>query len=191
MNVVIVRYNAGNTRSVAFALNRLGIDPVVTDDASLIASADKVILPGVGAAGAAMQYLREKRLDEVLRQLQQPLLGICLGMQLLCRYSEEDDCPCLGLIDTTARKMSGGKVPHMGWNTVQSTNELFRGMTGNPYLYFVHSYAVPPGEHTVATTDYLQPFSAAIRRDNFLGVQFHPEKSGQQGLQVLQNFLTS
>lgn len=191
MKVAIIRYNAGNTRSVVFALNRLGLEPVVTDDTSVIGSADKVILPGVGAAGAAMQHLREKGLDAAIQQLKQPVLGICLGMQLLCRYSEEDDCSCLGLLDLPVRKMQGGKIPHMGWNQVRDMNgPLFNSIAEPSYLYFVHGYAVATGEYTIATTDYTSPFSAALQQDNFWGVQFHPEKSGTAGLQLLQNFIT-
>jgi glutamine amidotransferase len=191
MSVVIISYNAGNTSSVKFALARLGVDAVVSSDAAVIGSADKVILPGVGAAGAAMQYLRNSRLDDVICSLTQPVLGICLGMQLLCRYSEEDNTECLGLVDADVRRLRGdGKVPHTGWNSIDGfKSELFRGVDAGSYVYFVHSYAVPVCSAGICGTEYLQTFSSGIQQDNFYGLQFHPEKSGVAGETILKNFL--
>lgn len=190
MKLVIVDYSAGNTCSVVFALNRLGIDPVISADAAVIRAADKVILPGVGAAGSAMQSLRENGLDDVLRSLQQPMLGICLGMQLLCTVSDEDAAPCLGILEGQVQKLDAPKIPHMGWNDVHNLRgDLFKGLPENSYLYFVHSYAVPLNAATTATAAYGQSFSAAVQKDNFYGVQFHPEKSGDNGSLILKNFL--
>ena len=190
MKLVIVDYSAGNTCSVVFALNRLGIEPVISADAAVIRAADKVILPGVGAAGSAMQSLRENGLDDVLRSLQQPMLGICLGMQLLCTASDEDAAPCLGILGGQVQKLDAPKIPHMGWNDVHNLRgDLFKGLPENSYLYFVHSYAVPLNAATTATAAYGQSFSAAVQIDNFYGVQFHPEKSGDNGLLILKNFL--
>ncbi|MBO7601928.1 MAG: imidazole glycerol phosphate synthase subunit HisH [Bacteroidaceae bacterium] len=194
MKVVIIDYNAGNIRSVENALKRLGVASVITADEQLIRGADKVIFPGVGEAATTMSFLQERGLDLLIKSLTQPVLGICLGMQLMCRYSEEGDTPCLGIFDTEVKRFVNqrheDKVPHMGWNTLYNLKgELLEGLPANPYVYFVHSYYVPVGDYTVATTDYIQPFSAAMRKDNFYATQFHPEKSGSIGERILKNFL--
>ncbi len=192
MNVAIVKYNAGNIESVKNALNRLDVDSVVSDDAEILKSADKVIFPGVGEASTAMEYLRERRLDEVIKSLTQPVLGICLGMQLLCNYSEENDTKCLGLLPYKVRLFEPDKlkVPHMGWNTISDLQgELFENVADNSYVYFVHSFYVEDGIETVATCDYSLKFSAAIQYKNFYAVQFHTEKSGEVGEKILANFL--
>ncbi|TXJ23664.1 MAG: imidazole glycerol phosphate synthase subunit HisH [Chitinophagaceae bacterium] len=191
MNTAIVKYNAGNIQSVLFAMERIGAPAMVTDDPELIRKADKVIFPGVGEASSAMKYLRERNLDEVLRSLKQPVLGICLGMQLMCRHSEEGDTACLGLFDTTVRKFNQGlKTPQIGWNQAASVKgKLFEGLTGSPYFYFVHSYYAGLCDETVAVTEYGINFSSALQKDNFYGVQFHPEKSAEAGQRLLQNFL--
>ncbi len=194
MNVAIVDYKAGNIYSVIHALERLGVSPLLTDNPELIAKADKVLFPGQGEAGNAMRYLKQHGLDRVIRELRQPLLGICIGQQLLCSHSEESDVDCLGIFDVPVLRFCPqrheDKVPHMGWNTIgQTRSPLFRGFEGNEFVYFVHSFYVPECEWTVATTDYIQPFSAALRRDNFYATQFHPEKSGDAGERILQNFL--
>ena len=194
MKIAIVKYNAGNIYSVIHALKRLGVEPLLTDDPALLACADKVLFPGQGEASNAMQYLRQHKLDEVIRRLRQPLLGICIGQQLLCSHSEEGDVDCLGIFDTTVHRFQPArhedKVPHMGWNTLRDTRSLlFKGFTGEEYVYFVHSYYVPLCPETAATTDYILPFSAAIQRDNFYATQFHPEKSGSIGERILKNFL--
>lgn len=194
MNVAIVDYNAGNIYSVIHALERLGVSPLLTDNPEQIAKADKVLFPGQGEAGNAMRYLKQHGLDLVIRELRQPLLGICIGQQLLCSHSEEGDVDCLGIFDVPVLRFRPqrheDKVPHMGWNTIGQTHSpLFRGFEGNEFVYFVHSFYVPECEWTVATTDYIQPFSAALRRDNFYATQFHPEKSGDTGERILQNFL--
>lgn len=194
--VVIIRYNAGNIRSVLFALERIGVQALVTDNPEQIKQADKVIFPGVGEASTAMQYLRERKLDELIRSLTQPLLGICLGMQLLCRHSEENNTDCLGIFDTvTVKKFSpedpGLKVPQMGWNTITALKgPLFSHIREEAYCYFVHGYAAELSEHTIAQTQYGSIYSAGLQRDNFYGLQFHPEKSGTAGEQILKNFLS-
>jgi len=193
----VVKYNAGNIHSMTCALQRMGIDPVVTDDPELLRSADRVIFPGVGEASSAMRYLRDHGLDEVIRSLKQPFLGVCLGLQLMCAYSEENDTECLGIFSEHVRRFPPlDKVPHMGWNTIKNVrSSLFSGVVseedvGIPsHFYFVHSYYASPGEHTIAECDYIVPFSAALKKDNFFGVQFHPEKSGKIGEQVLRNFM--
>lgn len=193
MNVAIINYNAGNVRSVLFALERLGIDAVLTDDHELIRQADKVIFPGVGEANTTMSYLRNKGLDELIRSLQQPVLGICLGMQLLCDYSEENDTECLGIIPQHVRLFQakqGEKVPHMGWNSLQlEPNSWLSSRLEGEYTYFVHSYYVEKGPYTAATTDYCGNFTSVLRKDNFYATQFHPEKSGKVGEQILRDFL--
>ncbi|MEO6939775.1 MAG: imidazole glycerol phosphate synthase subunit HisH [Candidatus Kapaibacterium sp.] len=195
MKVVIVKYNAGNTRSVHFALERLGISAEVSDSPELIRSADKVILPGVGQAASAMAYLKQNALNETIKHLTQPVLGICLGMQLLCKHSEEGDTECLGIFDQDVIKLDssntpGMKVPHVGWNTLDSLHgTLFDGISEGSFMYFVHSYYVGISEHTISRTDYTTTFSSAIHRNNFFGVQFHPEKSLRVGEQLLKNFL--
>ena len=192
--LAIVKYNAGNIQSVLYALERIGVQAVVTDDHAVIRSARRVIFPGVGEASSAMQYLRGRGLDELIRSLTQPVLGICLGMQLMCRHSEENDAECLGIFDEDVRRFqspsAGIKVPQMGWNTIeQLRTPLFDGIPEGSFCYFVHSYYASLGPHSIAVTDYIQPYSAALHRDNFYGVQFHPEKSATVGEQIIRNFL--
>lgn len=192
MRVAIVKYNAGNTASVANALIRLGVEPVITDVADELLSADKVIFPGVGEASTAMRYLRERRLDLVIRSLKQPVLGICLGMQLLCESSEENDTTCLGILPYHACgfRSESLKVPHMGWNRItQLGSPLFEGIDEGSRVYFVHGYYVETGSETTAVASYGHDFSAGIDHDNFHAIQFHPEKSGIVGERILQNFL--
>ncbi|MBX7202616.1 MAG: imidazole glycerol phosphate synthase subunit HisH [Bacteroidia bacterium] len=190
-NIAIIQYNAGNIRSVLFALERLGIQAMVTDSHEQIKEASHVIFPGVGEASSAMTYLKERGLDKLIISLRQPFLGICLGMQLMCKYSEEGDTRCLGIFDANVSLFKGEqKVPQMGWNTISNLKtSLFNGIDENSWQYFVHSYAADLGEHTIAITDYIVPFSAALHRDNFYGVQFHPEKSGEAGARILENFI--
>lgn len=194
MAVAIIDYNAGNVRSVLFAMERLGVDAILTDDPAKIQQADKVIFPGVGEASTTMAYLHDKKLDEVIRSLTQPVLGVCLGMQLLCAYSEENDTPCLGIIPQQVKRFqpnNGEKVPHMGWNSVQTPgNTIFTPKVNDAYVYFVHSYYVELGPHTTATTNHIHPFSAGLQKDNFYATQFHPEKSGSVGETIIQNFLS-
>lgn len=193
MRVAIVKYNAGNTASVANALSRLGVDAVITDEAEALLAADKVIFPGVGEASTAISYLRNRKLDEVVRSLRQPVLGVCLGMQLLCSSSEENDTECLGLLPYRARRFSaaGLKVPHMGWNQISELNgPLFADVSDDAFVYFVHSYFVEFGEHTTAAASYGEKFSAALSYQNFYAVQFHTEKSGPTGERILANFLS-
>jgi glutamine amidotransferase len=191
--IVIVKYNAGNVQSVQYALDRLGVRAVWSDDPATICGADRVIFPGVGAAKPAMAYLKAAGLDNVIRGLKQPVLGICLGLQLFCAHSEEGDTDCMGIVPNSVRKFvphMGQKVPHMGWNTLQTmSGPLFEGIERDAHFYFVHSYYATMGANTVGSTDYLLPFSAALAWENFYAVQFHPEKSGQAGQQILQNFL--
>ena len=194
MDVAIVKYNAGNICSVANALKRLGITPELTDDAERLAKADRVLFPGQGEAGSTMAYLRERKLDSLIRDLKQPVLGICIGQQLMCRHSEESDTDCLGIFDADVVRFRPqrheDKVPHMGWNTLKDTvSPLFKDCGTEAFVYFVHSYYVPVNAHTVATTDYIVPFSAALHKDNFYATQFHPEKSGSVGERILKNFL--
>ncbi|MEM6377558.1 MAG: imidazole glycerol phosphate synthase subunit HisH [Bacteroidota bacterium] len=194
MAVAIIDYNAGNVRSVLFAMERLGVDAILTDDPTKIRQADKVIFPGVGEASTTMAYLKDKKLDEVIRSLTQPVLGVCLGMQLLCEYSEENDTPCLGIIPQRVKLFqpyNGEKVPHMGWNSIKTEgNSIFTPNVNGDYVYFVHSYYVELGPHTTAVTDYCHPFSAGLHKDNFYATQFHPEKSGSVGETIIQNFLS-
>jgi len=191
MNIAIVKYNAGNIQSVLFAMERIGTPALVTDDPELIRKADKVIFPGVGEASSAMKYLRERNLDQVLKSLEQPVLGICLGMQLMCRHSEEGDTACLDIFDTHVMKFNQGlKTPQIGWNQVVSANgKLFEGLGDSPYFYFVHSYYAGLCDETAAVTEYGINFSSALQKNNFYGVQFHPEKSAEAGQRLLQNFL--
>lgn len=191
MKTAIIKYNAGNTQSVIFALNRLGIEPVLTDDFETLKSSDKVIFPGVGEASTTMKHLRELKLDQLIPDLKQPVLGICLGMQLMCNHSEENDADCLGIFDLPVLKFQSKdeKIPHMGWNNLTNTKgELFNTLPDD-HMYFVHSYYVPLSEYTIASANYINEFSAAIKKDNFYAVQFHPEKSGAQGTQLLKNFI--
>lgn len=190
--IAIVKYNAGNVKSVQNALNRLNVDSIITDDAALLTAADKVIFPGVGEARTAMRYLREKKLDHVLKDLKQPFLGICLGLQLMCNHSEEGNTACLGIFDVTIKRFRTTlKVPHMGWNDFRLLKgNLFENISKNDTVYFVHSYYAELSRYTVAETDYEHPFSAAMQRDNFYAVQFHPEKSAEIGEQIIKNFLS-
>ena len=212
MNVAVVKYNAGNIYSVLNALKRLGVEPVLTDDEKALREADRVLFPGQGEARGAMEYLRARGLDEVIRSLRQPVLGICIGQQLLCRHSEEGDTDCLGVFDADVKKFQPtrheDKVPCMGWNALHDLKTvLFEGLGSqnltphlspltshlsphtSPYVYFVHSYYVPMCEETIATADYILPYSAALHKDNFYATQFHPEKSGSVGERILKNFL--
>lgn len=194
MKVAVVKYNAGNIRSVEHALNRLGVDAEITADKEALMAADKVIFPGVGEAGTTMKHLSQTGLDRLIKELRQPVLGICLGMQLMCRYSEEGEARGLDIFDTDVRlflpEKPGDKVPHIGWNTIGNTRTaLFDGIGEEEYVYFVHSYYVPVGEYTIATTGYIHPFSAAMNKNNFYATQFHPEKSGEAGERILTNFL--
>jgi glutamine amidotransferase len=192
MNTVIIKYNAGNIRSVLFALERLGVNAVVSDNPSVIASADRVIFPGVGEASSAMNYLNAHGLDKVIRSLKQPVLGICLGMQLLCDHSEENDTPCLGIIPQQVLRFPGHnlKVPQIGWNDIYSLRPpLFEGIGEHQHVYFVHGFYAAKGAHTIATACYGPEYSAALQKDNFYAVQFHPEKSGETGHKILDNFL--
>lgn len=198
MNLVIIKYNAGNIQSVLYALERIGAEAKVTDDIPEIQQADKVIFPGVGEASTAMRYLRERGMDKVIKNLEQPVLGICLGMQLMCRFSEENNVECLGIFNEDVKYFgkaapSGNKlkIPQIGWNNIYDVRTpLFSNVPDNSYVYFVHSYYAALGEHTIATTNYILPYSSALHRDNFYGVQFHPEKSADKGEQILQNFIT-
>lgn len=192
MKLVIIKYNAGNIQSVLYALERIGFTAIVTDEAEEINAADKVIFPGVGEASTAMNYLRGRGLDAVIRGLRQPVLGICLGMQLMCSYSEENDTECLGIFEERVRRFAPGvlKVPQIGWNNIYGLRTaLFDGVAENSYCYFVHGYYAALGDHTIARTDYVQEYSCGLRRDNFYGVQFHPEKSAEVGERILKNFL--
>ena len=194
MNVAIVKYNAGNIYSVVNALKRLGIEPLLTDEAEQLQKADRVLFPGQGEARGAMEYLKARRLDEVIRNLSQPVLGICIGQQLLCRYSEEGDTDCIGIFDAEVKRFQPArhedKVPCMGWNWLHDTKSpLMQGIEGE-YVYFVHSYYVPVCSETIATADYILPYSAAMHKDNFYTCQFHPEKSGRVGEQIIKNFLS-
>lgn len=203
MKIVLIKYNAGNIQSVKFALNRIGIEPLLTDSIEEIESADKVIFPGVGEASSAMKYLKEKGLNKVIPNLKQPLLGICLGMQLMCKFSEEGNTDCLRIFNSSVKRFcshSEGvvrqgrtgvmKVPQIGWNNIYNLkSNLFKGISENEFQYFVHGYYVENGENTIATTNYITEYSSALQKDNFYGVQFHPEKSSKAGEQILKNFI--
>ena len=194
MNTVVIKYNAGNIRSVEFALERLGIFPIFSDDAETILKADRIIFPGVGEASSAMEYLKSRQLDTVIKAAKQPFLGICLGMQLMCSHSEENDTACLGIFEEPVKRFSPEdkklKVPQIGWNTISSLKtDLFNGVQENSYCYFVHGFFASVGDHTIAATDYGGWYSAALHKHNFYGVQFHPEKSAATGSQILENFL--
>lgn len=195
MNTVIIQYNAGNIQSVLYALERLGAQATVTDNVETIQAADKVIFPGVGEASTAMQYLKERGLDKVIVNLKQPVFGICLGMQLMCAYSEENNTNCLGIFEEQVKLFKPNeatiKVPQIGWNTISNLKtDLFKGVAEESYAYFVHGYYAALGNHTIGTTLYVQPYSCALHKDNFYGVQFHPEKSAKVGEQIIQNFLS-
>ncbi len=194
MKIAIIKYNAGNIQSVLYALERIGHTASVTDNTDEIRNADKVIFPGVGEASTAMNYLKERNLDKLICSLTQPVLGICLGMQLMCRYSEENDTTCLGIFDEDVNKFkvesSKLKIPLIGWNSnYKLKTVLFKNVKEESYCYFVHSYYAALGEHTIATTNYIHPYSSALHKENFYGVQFHPEKSAAVGEQIIKNFI--
>ena len=200
MDVAIVKYNAGNIYSVVNAMKRLGINPILTDDAEMLQKADRVLFPGQGQAKEAMEYLKAHHLDQVIRDLKQPVLGICVGQQLLCRHSEEGDVDCIGIFDVDVKRFQPqrheDKVPAMGWNEIYDLKtDLYKGFGKSseallhPYSYFVHSYYVPLCEDTIATANYILPYSASLHKENFYTCQFHPEKSGKVGEQILKNFL--
>lgn len=195
MKVAVVKYNAGNVFSVIHALRRLGVEPLLTDSAEELQSADKVVFPGQGEASGAMHYLKERGLDRLIPSLRQPVLGICIGQQLMCRHSEEGNVDCLNIFDVDVKRFIPArhedKIPHMGWNSLQipQPEGIFRNFQGGEFVYFVHSFYVPVSEYTAAATDYIHPFSAAMHKDNFYATQFHPEKSGEVGQRILRNFL--
>ncbi|MBA4168623.1 MAG: imidazole glycerol phosphate synthase subunit HisH, partial [Chitinophagaceae bacterium] len=192
--IVIVKYNAGNVQSVLYALERIGVQATVSDDHAAIVNADRVIFPGVGEASTAMRYLRERGLDKVIGQLKQPVLGICLGMQLMCAYTEENDTECIGIFNEKVRLFvpgkAGEKVPQVGWNNIFNLKSpLLNGIAEHSYIYSVHSYFASVGTETIATADYVFHYSAGLNKNNFYGVQFHPEKSAATGEQILKNFI--
>ena len=194
MNVAIVKYNAGNICSVMNAFRRLGVEPVLTDDREVLRRADRVVFPGQGEARTTMTSLREKGLDDVIKNLTQPVLGICIGMQLMCRHSEEENTDCLGIFDADVVRFRPTdhslKVPQMGWNTIENLKtDLFKGIDDGQYVYFVHSFHVPENRYAIAMTDYVQPYTSALHKDNFYATQFHPDKSGKVGETILKNFL--
>jgi len=191
MKIVIIKYNAGNVYSVSSALKRLGYEAIITSNLDEIKSADKIIFPGVGEASSAMEYLRDTKLDVLIPELKQPFLGVCLGLQLLCNFSEEGETKCLGIFNQVVNRFPPKeKVPHMGWNSVKfSDSKLFNDVENNSFVYFVHSYFADLSENTIAETNYIQPFSSALQKDNFYALQFHPEKSGKIGEQILRNFI--
>ncbi len=195
-DLVIIKYNAGNIQSVEYALNRLGISPVITDDLETIKSAKKVLFPGVGEASTAMSYLKSRNLDKTIKELKQPFLGICLGLQLMCNHSEENNTECLGIFDVKVKKFptqannSFFKVPEIGWNSIRNLKtDLHKNIPENSYVYFVHSYYAELNDHTISSTQYSAEFSSAIAKDNFYAVQYHPEKSAEIGAQLIKNFL--
>ena len=189
--IAIIKYNAGNIQSVQNALNRLGVESVITDDKTTILNADKVIFPGVGEASSAMNYLKQRELDKVIRSIKQPFLGICLGLQLMSKNSEEGNTDCLGIFDTKVKLFPPKlKVPHIGWNNLKSSDvQLFKGIRSSEDFYFVHSYYAELCEETIAVTDYIKPISAALQKNNFYATQFHPEKSASVGEKLLKNFI--
>lgn len=196
MQIVIIKYNAGNTKSVENALLRIGIQPIITDNVEQIQQADKVIFPGVGHAQPTMQYLKERNLDNVIKNLKQPVLGICLGQQLMCSFSEEGNVDCLGIFENKVLKFENKlnettiKIPQIGWNTIHDLKSpLFQQINENSFVYFVHSYYCEMNAHSIATCNYILPFAAALQKDNFYAVQFHPEKSADIGQKILQNFI--
>ena len=197
MKVAIIKYNAGNIMSVDYALQRMGIRALVTNEHEYIRLADKVIFPGVGEASTTMNFLKREKLDELIRSLKQPVLGICLGMQLMCSHSEEGNTPCIGIFNEKVKRFIPApgaenitKVPQMGWNDIYDLKgDLFKNLPDRNFVYFVHSYYVTLGNDTIASCDYIHPFSAALQRDNFYATQFHPEKSGKIGAAILENFI--
>ncbi len=194
MKIAIIKYNAGNIQSVLYALERLGVTAIVTDDPSILATSDKVIFPGVGEASTAMAYLKARNLDQLICSLKQPVLGICLGMQLMCQHSAENDTPCLGIFDEQVLAFKSNeatiKVPQIGWNTISNLKTgLFNGVAENSFTYFVHGYYAGLGNNSIATTNYILDYSSALQKNNFFGVQFHPEKSAAVGEKIIQNFL--
>jgi glutamine amidotransferase len=194
MEIAIVKYNAGNIQSVLYALERIGVSALVTDDAEQLQKADKVIFPGVGEASTAMAYLKQRNLDQLIVSLKQPVLGICLGMQLMCAYSEENDTHCLGIFGEKVSQFTTTdpliKIPQMGWNTISNlTSNLFQNIDEGSFVYFVHGFYASLGSDTIAQTDYIHPYSSALHRANFYGVQFHPEKSASVGEKILENFI--
>jgi glutamine amidotransferase len=195
MKLAVIQYNSGNIRSVAYALERIGVDYCITNDAEEIRSADKVIFPGVGEARSAMNYLQERKLDKLIISLKQPVLGICLGMQLMCSHSEEGDTTCMGLFNLKVKRFERNqelKVPQIGWNTIEDLRSpLFSGIMEKEYMYFVHGYYIEQGAGEIASATYGLKYSAALNKDNFYAVQFHPEKSGKAGEKILQNFVTN
>jgi glutamine amidotransferase len=195
MKTVIIKYNAGNIQSVLYALERIGVSALVTDALEEIQTADKVIFPGVGEASSAMQYLKERNLDTLIKNLKQPVLGICLGMQLMCTHSTENNTNCLGIFEEQVKHFETPdptiKIPQIGWNTIRALKTpLLKGIAENSFAYFVHGYYAAKGQHTIATTNYIQEYSSGLQKDNFYGVQFHPEKSALVGEQIIQNFLS-
>lgn len=199
LKTVIIKYNAGNVQSVRYALERLGIEPILSDDEAEIRSADKVIFPGVGEASTAMHYLRSKGLDKLIPTLKQPVFGICLGLQLMCTHSEENNTPGMGIFDVQVKRFPDAKeadgqmykIPHVGWNSLaQYKGEMTKGLSQEAFVYFVHSYYAELSEHTAAVTDYILPFSAMLQKDNFYAAQFHTEKSSKEGEKILKNFLS-
>ncbi len=193
MKVSIIKYNAGNIQSVLFALERIGIEAIVTSDIEILKASDKVIFPGVGEASSAMNYLKEQQLDKLIIDLKQPVLGICLGMQLMCSYSEEGNTKCLDIFDSTVKLFPATKtikVPQIGWNTIYDfKTDLFKGVKENEYMYFVHSYFAELGENTIAKTNYGLDYSSSLQKNNFYATQFHPEKSSTAGQTILENFI--
>lgn len=191
MNIVVIKYNAGNIRSVLYALERIGVNATVSDNPEIIKAADKVIFPGVGEAGSAMSYLKERGLDKIICSLTQPVLGICLGLQLMCKHSEEGNTECLGIFPQEVKLFPPQeKVPQIGWNDIFNLKtEVFNNIKENSYVYFVHSYYAELGENTIATANYMMNYSAALHKNNFYAMQYHPEKSGDVGEKMLQNFI--